>query len=76
MPLKKSKDIFCALCGNESSYPDFDGLFLCNDCVSKHWGKWIKAQIPKNSKVHCQKCYRHINACICPSTKNLRSIMK
>ena len=68
---KPMPPIYCRLCGEEVVYRD---TTMCLGCYKKMEDDYIRKAIPKNSKVHCYKCFSHIKACKCPSSEKLREL--
>lgn len=70
-PFDLELEEFCRLCGNKART---NGDDLCDSCQEKVTDEMVKSLIPKNSKVHCMKCFRHINACTCEPAQKMKEL--
>lgn len=77
---QEKKDAYCRVCGKSfNNYAIYNYSILkpiCKDCKNKINDLLVKIIIPKNSKVHCFKCFSHINACICDGKKAIDNLKK
>lgn len=69
---------YCELCGEETNL-DWevkmkDMPALCDKCLARWQREWMVGSIPKDSKVHCPTCHKHIKACKCPDSEALREM--
>lgn len=69
---------YCELCGDEIEVTwtavKNDIPELCDKCFGKIQKELVIRSIPRNSKVHCATCHKHIKACKCPDSESLRAM--
>lgn len=65
------KDVYCRGCGK---YLNNKFTSVCSDCHDKIDDLLVRSIIPKNSTVHCFKCFSHIIACQCPENIAIRKL--
>ena len=70
----------CRMCGNRWTWMQ-EGVFdirmeikCCNDCTARVINRLADAVIPEFTKLLCETCRSHIDACACPNKKAVQKL--